>query len=134
MNIQREALYISDLDGTLLQGDATLSPYSRQLLNSLLQEGLPFTVASARSIVSMQPILKDVALSLPVIEFNGAFISDLATGRQDDSAHELPLVTELRHQRWAARDRSACALLKAYERRYNPWRSGEQAQNPCTIR
>ena len=50
-------LYVSDLDGTLLQDDATLSPASRQILTSLLEEGLPLTVASARSVVSMQQML-----------------------------------------------------------------------------
>jgi Cof subfamily protein (haloacid dehalogenase superfamily) len=79
----RPSLYISDLDGTLLLPDATLSAYSLQRLNRLLLEGLSFTVASARSIVSMQPILQGLNLSLPVIEFNGAFISDLATGRHE---------------------------------------------------
>ena len=40
-----------------------------------------FTVASARSVVSMRPLLEGLPLSLPVIELNGAFISDLRTGR-----------------------------------------------------
>ncbi len=79
----KSTLYISDLDGTLLLPDATLSAHARQRLNSMLLDGLTFTVASARSIVSMQPILKGLNVSLPVIEANGAFISDLATGRHD---------------------------------------------------
>jgi len=75
-----DVLYISDLDGTLLQNDATLSPRGRALLTELLDDGVPFTVASARSIASMGPILQGLDLSLPVIEFNGAFLSDLFTG------------------------------------------------------
>ena len=81
MHTSRESLYISDLDGTLLRSDATLSPYSRTGLQRLLQEGIAFTVASARSAVSMRPILDGITLTLPIIEFNGAFLSDLATGR-----------------------------------------------------
>lgn len=73
-------LYVSDLDGTLLRSDATLSDFSRTHLARLLDEGLQFTVASARSVVSMQALLAGLPLRLPVIELNGAMVSDLATG------------------------------------------------------
>jgi Cof subfamily protein (haloacid dehalogenase superfamily) len=76
-----DAIYVSDLDGTLLRNDATLSPFSRGHLARLLDDGLAFTVASARSVVSMQTILAGLPLRLPVVEMNGAFLSDLATGR-----------------------------------------------------
>jgi Cof subfamily protein (haloacid dehalogenase superfamily) len=74
-------LYISDLDGTLLTNEATLSGFSKSVLADLLREGLPFTVASARSVVSMRIMLDGLPLALPVIAFNGAFLSDLETGR-----------------------------------------------------
>lgn len=74
-------VYISDLDCTLLTNNATLSNYSKSVLRELLQDGLLFTVASARSVVSMQTMLTGLKLTLPVVEFNGAFLSDLETGR-----------------------------------------------------
>lgn len=77
------ALYVSDLDGTLLRNDARLSEYSRSGLRELLAEGLPFSVASARSVVSMRPMLRGLRLELPVITLNGAFLSDLETGRHE---------------------------------------------------
>jgi Cof subfamily protein (haloacid dehalogenase superfamily) len=73
-------VYVSDLDGTLLRDDASLSDYSRAALSRLLRDGIDFTVASARSVVAMRKILKGLTLRLPVIEFNGAMISDLASG------------------------------------------------------
>jgi 5-amino-6-(5-phospho-D-ribitylamino)uracil phosphatase len=73
-------LYISDLDGTLLANDGKLSDVSLRTLGYLLKEGLPFTVASARSIVSIRQVLRGLPLALPVIEFNGAFISNYQTG------------------------------------------------------
>lgn len=72
-------LYISDLDGTLLGDDAKLSETSRRGLLGILAAGVPFTVASARSIVSIRHTLGDLPLALPVIEINGAFITDYAT-------------------------------------------------------
>ncbi|MCB1670780.1 MAG: HAD family hydrolase [Gammaproteobacteria bacterium] len=76
-------LYVSDLDGTLLNSNAELSKFSKDLLNELLSDGMTFTVASARSISSIRQMLEGLALSLPVIEFNGAFISDLQSGRHE---------------------------------------------------
>ncbi|GAB4417950.1 MAG: Cof-type HAD-IIB family hydrolase [Bacteroidia bacterium] len=73
-------LYVSDLDGTLLRNDATLSAYSRSELARLIAAGLPFTIATARSIVSVRSILGDLPLSLPVVCANGAYMADLATG------------------------------------------------------
>jgi len=74
-------LFVSDLDGTLLGPDAVLSEYSRRALRSLIANGLLFTVATARTVPSIRALIGDVMLQLPVIELNGAFVSDLATGR-----------------------------------------------------
>lgn len=71
-----ETLYISDMDGTLLDPEATLSPYSKNVLQNLLAQGLQFTVATARTFGSAGEILKDVPLSLPVILMNGVLVYD----------------------------------------------------------
>lgn len=81
--VRMAAFYVSDLDGTLLRRDATLSPASRDALRALLADGVHFSVASARSVASMRPLLEGLRFSLPVIEFNGAFVSDLETGRHE---------------------------------------------------
>ena len=52
-------------------------------MQRLLIEGAAFSVASARSVVSMRPMLTGLRLTLPVIEFNGAFLSDLESGRHE---------------------------------------------------
>lgn len=82
-------IYVSDLDGTLLRNDATLSAFARRTLKDLLAEGLVFTVASARSIASMRQVLGDLPLSWPVVESNGAYITDYASGRHE-VVHALP--------------------------------------------
>jgi Cof subfamily protein (haloacid dehalogenase superfamily) len=74
-------LYISDLDMTLLQENAILSEFSRRGIDLLYDEGILFTVATARSVYSIVQILGDIRLHLPVIEINGSYISDLKTGK-----------------------------------------------------
>ncbi len=71
-----EPVFVSDLDGTLLRSDESISPEGRGKLTAMLDAGLNFTVATARSIVSVREVLKGLPLKLPVIEINGAFITD----------------------------------------------------------
>ncbi len=73
-------LYISDLDGTLLRPDATLSSYSRDTLNGLIADGLHFSIATARSVSSIRQLLRGLDLELPVVNLNGALVSDLHSG------------------------------------------------------
>ena len=73
-------LYVSDLDGTLLNSAGALSAASRDMLAGLLAGGTRFTVASARSVHSILQVLDGVPLTLPIVELNGAFLTDPATG------------------------------------------------------
>ena len=72
-----KTLYISDLDGTLLQPNIELSHRTIHLLNDLIQQGMLFSVATARSIASVKHILKEVNITVPVILMNGVCIYDL---------------------------------------------------------
>lgn len=74
-------LYITDLDGTLLRSDTSLSEYSVSTLNSLMERGVMFTYATARSFASASPLVKNLRLSCPAVIFNGVFVIDPRTGR-----------------------------------------------------
>lgn len=69
-------LYVSDLDGTLLNGSQKLKPRAAELLNDLIENGMLFTYSTARRIHSAGVIMKDVKLNLPVILMNGVFLYD----------------------------------------------------------
>ncbi|MCD4669476.1 MAG: Cof-type HAD-IIB family hydrolase, partial [Actinomycetia bacterium] len=73
-------IYITDLDYTLLDSRAQLSERTLRGLKKPNENNIDFTVASARSIKSMQTILSGATFKLPVIEFNGAFISHFNNG------------------------------------------------------
>ncbi|HSS03690.1 MAG TPA: HAD family hydrolase [Solirubrobacterales bacterium] len=85
-------VYVCDLDGTLLRSDGTLSDFARRGLNQLLREGILLTVASSRATPAIRALLAGVELRLPVIEFNGAFVSELQSGHHLASNVLSPLV------------------------------------------
>ena len=82
-------LYVTDLDGTLLNDEGRLSEYSFNAIKGLLEEGVYFTVASARSVMSIQNILRGLDLKLPIVSFNGAYVSDFKTGHH----HHIQKIT-----------------------------------------
>ncbi len=71
-------LFISDLDGTLLDGNAEVTGFTRDTLNRLMAKGLNFTAATARTLASAGKILSGLDLKLPVILMNGVLIYDMA--------------------------------------------------------
>jgi Cof subfamily protein (haloacid dehalogenase superfamily) len=71
-----KTLYISDLDGTLLQPNVEISGKSIRILNELIEKGMLFSVATARTIASVRPILKDLKVTAPIVLMNGVCIYD----------------------------------------------------------
>lgn len=69
-------LYISDLDGTLLNSQQELTKKTTTTINTLVNKGLNFTVATARSLDSASYIINALNLKHPVILHNGVFIYD----------------------------------------------------------
>ncbi|MCZ8521099.1 MULTISPECIES: HAD family hydrolase [Paenibacillus] len=76
----KRVLYVSDLDGTLLNGRQEVSGESLAVLNRLIGEGMHFTIATARAYESVKRIVAGLNLRVPVILFNGVFIRDMAAG------------------------------------------------------
>lgn len=72
-----KTLYISDLDGTLLDANAEISAYTAEKLNILTEKGLNFSVATARTNATVVKMLQDVNITTPVILMNGVAIYDL---------------------------------------------------------
>ena len=76
-------LYISDLDGTLLNSDIVVSDFTVKTLNKLISQGLQFSVATARTYATAGKILKDIDLRLPIILMNGVLIFNPTTKKYD---------------------------------------------------
>lgn len=67
-----KTLYVSDLDGTLLDKDSRLSAASAKLLNQAISKGAAFTIATARTPATISTLLKDVDMCLPAIAMTGS--------------------------------------------------------------
>jgi len=87
-----KTLYISDLDGTLLNPSAELSDYTKAALNRMIEDGLDFSVATARTAASAFKILGGVQWRTPLVLMNGVLIYDPAQKRY---VQVLPLSAEI---------------------------------------
>lgn len=105
-------LYVTDLDGTLLNGNDRISQYSIQTINELVAKGMHFTYATARSLVSASVVAQGLSTTIPVIAYNGALIIHPATGEviaslsftEEESAYAISVL----------RDKDANPLVYAY--------------------
>lgn len=72
-------LYVSDLDGTLLGSDQVTSDYTNQVINTLVDKGMLFSYATARSLITAKKVTMGIQAKIPLIVYNGAFVIDNVT-------------------------------------------------------
>jgi Cof subfamily protein (haloacid dehalogenase superfamily) len=72
----RIALVVSDVDGTLLTKDKTLTDAATAAVGRLHQSGIGFTITSSRPTIGMRFLIEPLAITLPVGAFNGSSIVD----------------------------------------------------------
>ena len=74
---QKDILFVSGIDDTLLNQKDQMSPYSRIELNRLIDSGAKFTVSTGRTPATIRESLPGIHLKLPVIAMDGAVLCDL---------------------------------------------------------
>lgn len=74
-----KTLFVTDLDGTLLTRGEKVSSYSRERINRLIENGMLFTFATARSVLSAENAVKGLNVNLPVVLYNGGLVYNLQT-------------------------------------------------------
>ncbi|MGA7806541.1 Cof-type HAD-IIB family hydrolase [Bradyrhizobium sp.] len=72
----RIALVVSDIDGTLLTKDKTLTEGAKAAAQRLRQAGVGLTITSSRPSIGMRFLIEPLAITLPVGAFNGSSIVD----------------------------------------------------------
>lgn len=75
-------LYLSDLDGTLLNSEQRVSEKSCEILNELIDKGLLFSYATARSAITSIKATAGLSAKIPIIVYNGVFTIDSGTGER----------------------------------------------------
>jgi Cof subfamily protein (haloacid dehalogenase superfamily) len=70
------ALVVSDVDGTLLTKDKTLTDAAKQAARRLHEAGIGFTITSSRPTIGMRFLIEPLAITLPIGAFNGSAIVD----------------------------------------------------------
>lgn len=71
-----KTLYISDLDGTLLNSSAELSIGTTDVLNRLIQSGVCFSFATARTPTTAFRLFDRISLNTPFVLMNGVVVYD----------------------------------------------------------
>jgi Cof subfamily protein (haloacid dehalogenase superfamily) len=72
----RIALVVSDVDGTLVTRDKTLTDAAKAAVRRLRDAGIGFTITSSRPTVGMRFLIEPLGITLPVGAFNGSSIVD----------------------------------------------------------
>ena len=72
----RIALVVSDVDGTLVTKDKTLTDAAKRAVQRLKDAGIDFTITSSRPAIGMRFLIEPLGITLPVGPFNGSSIVD----------------------------------------------------------
>ncbi len=72
-------LVVSDLDGTLVAPDMTISKHNIEAIQLFCELGGNFTVATGRSIEAVRIYLNQLPIHIPVILYNGGLVYDFRT-------------------------------------------------------
>lgn len=75
-----KTLYVSDLDGTLLRSDQRTSAHTNDTINRLVERGMLFSYATARSYQTARKVTAGLNANIPLIVYNGAMVVDNQDG------------------------------------------------------
>lgn len=81
-------LVVSDLDGTLLTSELTVTPRIKRAVAALKVRGIPFVIATGRSFLGMERFYQALELDTPAICYNGAAVFDRT---RENKLFERPL-------------------------------------------
>jgi Cof subfamily protein (haloacid dehalogenase superfamily) len=74
VNMVEKHLIVLDLDGTLLTNKKSISPRTKQTLLKLKADGHEVMIATGRPYRSSELYYRELELTTPIVNFNGAFV------------------------------------------------------------
>jgi Cof subfamily protein (haloacid dehalogenase superfamily) len=119
-------LVVSDVDGTLVTSDKTLTAASIDAVHSLRDAGIAFAVTSGRPPRGMAMLIEPLGLSTPICGFNGGLVvdadmkvlvehcipSDLVAPIYDELARHRLDVWTYRGTEWFVQDRDGAHVAR----------------------
>ncbi|WP_204164645.1 HAD family hydrolase [Nocardioides daejeonensis] len=75
-------LVATDLDGTFLRGDLSVSPRTRAAVAAVRELGIPVVPVTARQPIGLRPLADDAGFRSWAVCSNGGLVLDLSTGRR----------------------------------------------------
>ena len=72
----QNTIVFSDIDGTLLSSDLTITPQTLRAIRQLQARQIPFVIISARSPSGIYPILTAHGFNCPIVAYSGALALD----------------------------------------------------------
>ena len=88
--MKERTLFVTDLDGTLLNADSKVSENSVSMLNEAIDAGALVSVATARTPATVCSLLEDIRFRLPLVVMTGAALWDPRTRRYIDTHFHNP--------------------------------------------
>lgn len=79
-----------DLDGTLLTDDKEISPYTKNIIQQAIAKGHIVIIATGRPHRASIAYYHELALSTPMVNFNGALIHHPTQAKWDALHSPLP--------------------------------------------
>src|SRR5699024_1542038 len=74
IQLMHKHLICLDLDGTLLTDEKKISPYTKKVLMHLKEMGHEIMISTGRPYRASEPYYRELEMSTPVVNFNGAFV------------------------------------------------------------
>ena len=92
--MQELKVVFSDVDGTLLRDDKSLSDKNREAINALRDKGIHFVITTGRGPMAVETIYKQIGFKTDLIAYSGEYIirdgkAIFSTGFSYDEAKEI---------------------------------------------
>lgn len=71
-----DTLFVTGLDDVLLERTSSITDFGRIELNRMIDEGLPLSIMTMRTLASFLEVAEDIHIKLPIIIMDGAAIYD----------------------------------------------------------
>lgn len=125
-------IVFSDVDGTLLKPDGTLSERTRQVIKRLQESDIPFILVSARSPQEMFALYRELDLKSPIVGYNGGMVYEMVGKRSIRvlvdyiiPRDELTIMYELITKQFPELNLNIYSGTNWFAGRYDKWLQGE---------